>query len=385
MPSDLVREQDFILRVRRMQRTGTPCLVLNFVLNAVPHLAKSHDALEAVQKQLQEFARVSSGTYSEMSNGDVFIAWEGGADAEALSAKIVAAILPEQPDDMSKFLLTYHMPRDYTALRERTNHYVEVVRAAATVGSVEEEAAAARGQLTARNVDRVEQVLEEIDLRHYGRTQNIYQRHGTEWQVAGEEYFISFGDLHRERFPKLEFVSTEHLFLALCGFLDQRLLAMLTANYDTIGGKAMNLNLAVSSIVGSVFAQFVRRVPREHRPLIGFELHRGDLFQDFSLTLGAMDVLKREGFRVALDSVTPDMVNYVDLAAFPVDTIKINVSRDRALQLEDRAIRQGLEKLPPEKLVFFRCDNERALTTGIDLGVKYFQGWLIDDKASRKS
>jgi hypothetical protein len=383
--SDLVREQDFILRVRRMQRHLTPCRVLNFILNAVAPLAKHRAALEAVQQKLQEFAKATNGAYFEMSNGDAFIVWEESNDTSALANRVLEAILPEHSADHAQFLLTYHMPRDYTQLRERTNHYVEIVRSAVSVGDGIGRIEEARGTLTAKNVDQIGQLLETIDLRHYGRTQSIYRHSSTGFAAIGEEYFISFDDLRRERFPKLEVVTSEHFFLALCGMLDQRLLALLTTSYDLIGGKMMNLNLSVASIVGNVFTQFVRGVPREQRRLIGFELHRGDLFQDFSLTMGAIEVLKREGFRVALDSITPDMVSYLDLMAFGVDAIKINVSKDRALQLSDPKVRLGLERLPAEKLIFFRCDNERAFAVGRDLGVTMFQGWLIDDMAGKKA
>jgi hypothetical protein len=62
-----------------------------------------------------------------------------------------------------------------------------------------------------------------------------------------------------------------------------------------------------------------------------------------------------------------------------VDFIKINVSKDRTDQLIDPKIRKALAQLPPNKLIFFRCDSEKALNTGLDLGVSLFQGWLIDD------
>ncbi len=385
IPSDLVREQDFILRVRRMQRQGNPCFVLNFVLNAIEALASSLGALEAVQAKLQEYARATKGAYYEMSNGDAFIVWEQSSGDPAISSKAIEAALSEFGGDKSKFLLTYHMPENYTLLRERTNHYVDAVRAAATVGGGFNRIEDQRGQLTAKTVDQIEHLLSEIDLRRYGRTQHYYRYNAGSWTTLGEEYFVSFEDLRRERFPKLEVVSSEHFFQAICGMLDQRLLAMLTTSYDIISGRPINLNVSIASIVGAVFAHFVRRIPPQHRPLIGFELHRGDLLQDFSLTLSAIEMLKHEGFRVILDSITPDMVPYIDLAAFPVDNIKINVSKDRALQLANPAIRIGLERLPADKLIFFRCDNEKALSIGKELGVTAFQGWLIDDLAGKKN
>ena len=383
-PSDLVREQDFILRVRRMQRQGSPCLVLNFVLNAIEALAGNLGAMEAVQRKLQDYARATKGAYYEMSNGDAFVVWEQAGGAPVMSSKAIEAALSEFGGDKSQFLLTYNMPENYTVLRERTNHYVDAVRAAATVGSAANKVDDTRGQLTAKTVDQIEHLLAEIDLRRYGRTQYIYRSVAKSWHAIGEEYFISFEDLSRERFPKLEITSSEHFFLALCGMLDQRLLAMLTTSPEIISGRTINLNVSVASIIGPVFAKFARSIPHKQRPLIGFELHRGDLFQDFALTLGAIDLLKREGFRVILDSITPDMIPYLDLAAFPVDNIKINVSKDRADQLADPAVRIGLERIQADKLIFFRCDNEHALRIGQEIGVPVFQGWLIDDLVGKK-
>jgi EAL domain-containing protein (putative c-di-GMP-specific phosphodiesterase class I) len=392
MPSDLVLEQDFILRVRRMQRLGTTHTVVNLVLNAIDPLAKSRRALEAVQQSLQEIAKVTNAVYAEMSNGDVFLIWEKIADAGRLIAQLVDVMLPEESkgEDTSKFVLTYSMPGDYTQLRERANHYVEVVRAAASMMAegVPAEALkseAARGPLTAWSADQIGRLLNEIDLRRYSRTQPIYRHEaGGKWAPVCEEYFVSIEDLRRERFPKLEIITPEHLFLALCETLDQRLLTSLAENPQTIAGRHFHLNLSVAAVMSATFARFAHGIPREQRSLIGFELHRGDLLQDFARTLGAIETLKDEGFKVALDSITPDMANYINLAAFDVDYIKINVSRDRAEQLNDPAIRKSLAQIPAERLIFFRCDNERALAAGLELGVSLFQGWLIDDAVQGK-
>jgi EAL domain-containing protein (putative c-di-GMP-specific phosphodiesterase class I) len=386
-PSDLVREQDFIMRVRRLNRAGTPYLVINLVLSAVEALEGQRASLEATQQRLQEFSKITNGYYAEMSNGDVFLAWEESSETHVLPSRLMGAILPESTnaEDTGKFLLIFRLPADYTPLRERINHYIEVAQAAASLGaSTPGQAlkAAGAGPLTAWSVDQIEKLLSEIDLRRYVRTQPIYQ-YGADggWKPLIEEYFVSFEDLKRERFPKLEIAAPEHLFLELCQALDRRLLADLTQRFEGVAGRRIHLNLSVTSVMGPVFAQFCFGVPKNQRSLIGFELRRGDLLQDFTATLDAMMALHREGFKVAIDAVTPDLVNYLNLAAFEADYIKINVSKDRAGQLADPTIRKGLAQIPKEKLIFFRCDSEKALAAGLELGVSLFQGWLIDDAA----
>jgi EAL domain-containing protein (putative c-di-GMP-specific phosphodiesterase class I) len=188
----------------------------------------------------------------------------------------------------------------------------------------------ARGPLTAWSVDQIGKLLNEIDVRAYSRTQPIYRIDDkNKWQAVSEEYFVSFSDLRRERFPKLDLITPEHLFLALCELVDQRLLTSLANKYATIADRSLHFNLSVATVIGSAFAGFTHSVPRDKRKLLTFELHRGDLFQDFGRTLSAIDILHREGFKVAIDSVTPDMLPYLNLNAFGLDFIKVNVSGDR--------------------------------------------------------
>jgi len=391
MPVDMVREQDFILRLRRLQRLGTAHLVVNLVLSALAALAKSHRALESAQNSLKEFAKITNGAYAEMSNGDIFIIWEETGDAQLLAERLLS-VLPVDPREKSNtasFMLTYHVPNDYTKLRERSNHYIEVVRAAAALAPDTAEKAlkseTARGPLTAWSVDQIGKLLDEIDIRTYSRTQPIY-RLGADniWNPVSEEYFISFDDLRRERFPKLDLITPEHLFFSLCEMMDQRLLSILTQSHATIAGRSLHFNLSVATVIGGVFAQFTHSIPREKRGLLTFELHRGDLFQDFSRTLSAIDILHKEGFKVAIDSVTPDMLPYLNLTAFNMDWLKINVSGDRVGDLIGAAVQKGIKQLPIEKLIFFRCDSDKALIVGRDLGVKHFQGWHIDDLVSHQ-
>jgi len=386
MPTDLVREQDFILRVRRMQRLSTPHLVVNLALSAIAALRKSQQALENVEAKLKEFAKVTNGTYADMSNGDVFIIWEETSDAKLLAERLVG-VLPIEPHESKHtdhILLTYHIPRDYTALRTRANHYVELVRTAQTMPSDPNAALlhgeAAHGTLTAKSVDQIGKVLGDIDVRAYGRTQPIYRANedGT-LQPVSEEYFISFDDLRRERFPKLDLVTPEHLFFALCEMVDERLLAMFAEAPAAVIGRSLHLNLSVGTVIGNIFARFAHSVPRDKRNLMTFEFHRGDLFQDFARTLNAIELLHKEGFKIAIDSVTPDMLPYLNLDAFGADYIKINVSGDRIALLGEASVRNALMRLPADRLIFFRCDSNKALMAGRELGIKLFQGWHIDD------
>jgi hypothetical protein len=298
--------------------------------------------------------------------------------------------LPENAhaDLRAKLLHTYHMPQEYAALRERANAYIEMVRTVAATTDISPAEAlrnAAQGPLTAWSVDQIGRLLSDIDLRPYSRTQIIYRRTvDGRFTPHAEEFYISFEDLKRDRFPRLDIITPEHLFMALCQMLDQKFLTVLTQEPPTVKDKPLWFNVAVSTVMGAVFTQFTHAIPRDQHHMIGFKIHRGDLLQDFALTLSAIEVLHREGFQVALDAITPDMLGYVDLLGFGADLYKISVARDRAVLLADPARRKHLAALPKDKLVLMRCDSDAALEQGIANGITLFQGWKIDELVAKQ-
>jgi EAL domain-containing protein (putative c-di-GMP-specific phosphodiesterase class I) len=384
IPSDLVREQDFILRLRRLYRTNLHYLVLELPLGRIAQ--KILDVkIDGLLDAIQQFAAASSGQCLELSNGDVFLIWEDVPSKRTLPQALTKELLGDHiaPEDKDA-IRSYRLPADYALLRERANWHVEQAQAAAANLADQETALqilhsdAARGPLTAWGVNQIERLLDEINVRRYLRAQPVYQHHQGQWRPLFAEHFVSINDLKQERFPRLDIAAREHLFLEVCQALDRNLLAELTEHFEPIRGQAISLNVSVSTVLGGVFARFAHQVNQLERSRICFEIHRGELLNDFTQTLNAIELLRREHFRVAIDSVTPDMLAYMNIGRFAVDLIKVNVAGDRALALRDPVTLAALQSIPREKIVFFRCDTEPALRIGQELGIDKYQGWLID-------
>jgi len=391
IPSDMVREQDFILQVRRLHRLGTNSLVLNIKLNdAEPEEIGS---LETASHRLEAFARELKGHFFEMSNGDAFLVWpESDHSQTALLIKGAATVAltenkrPEINELQEKLVKTYHLPNDYAPLREQLNVYIEISRQAAVTGDAESpeqllHSSVAQGPLTTWSVNQIQNLLAKIELRSFVQTQWVYEhKKDGAWAPLFEEYSINLETLRQKHFPKLDLSGPNHLFLELCETLDQHLLTELTRDIPSILGKAIHFNLSIHSVMGSIFAQFAHEVPRAEHAHIGFELHRGDLFQNFAASLSAIETLRHEGFKVTLDDVTPDMLSFINFGRFDVEYIKINVARVYAAQLDNVAVREALKGIPKERIIFFHCDSEQALAIGLELGITKFQGWFLDDK-----
>lgn len=391
IPTNLVLEQDFILKIRRIHRMGSAHLVANIALSAIPADYSGRGTLEDVHRRLQSLAQAQKGIYCEMSNGDVFLIWPASSMAKVFPDQAMMVTLPNgvAPDDRAKYVLLYELPDEYPLLRERANYYIDESRASAVVEDENSPARllqseAARGPLTAWRVNQLERLFKEIDLSTFIRSQTVYElQRDKSWRELFDETFIGLEELRQAYFPHTVITDPKHLFLDLCQVLDRSLLSTLTINYDSVAAMNLSLNLSLPTVLGTEFMQFTHRVPRQARARIGFEIQCGDMMQDFGQTLNVLATLRQEGYKIAIDGVTPDMLAYINFARFDVDAIKVNVARDRAAMLKYQAVRQAVQQSPREKIVFFHCDSEQALHDGADMGITRFQGWLIDDQARK--
>ncbi|HAX92222.1 MAG TPA: hypothetical protein DCY07_08490, partial [Rhodospirillaceae bacterium] len=368
-----------------------PHLVANILLSQIPEDYSGRGTIMEAQRRLQALALAQKGLYAEMSNGDVFLIWPSSMLAKAFPDQAIMVTLPNGalPEDKSKYTLLFNLPDDYALLRERANHYVNESRTG-DMGEDENsprfllQTEAARGPLTAWSVDLIDRLVKDIDLCPFIRTQSVYEiQKDRSWHQLFDESFIGLDEAKQKLFPHLDVLQPKHLFLDLCHVLDRSLLQVLTLNYDSVSDMNLSLNLSLQTVLGIEFAQFTHRVPRALRGRIGFEIHCGDLMQDFPQTLSALETLHQEGYKVAIDGITPDMLGFFNFGRFNVDYIKVNASKDYATSLKYPIIRDGVTHAPREKLIFYHCDSDQTLKAGIELGITKFQGWLIDDYARK--
>jgi hypothetical protein len=385
----MIAEQDFVLRLRRLHRLNLP----QTVVNVVRHYSDYNPAdADPTEKAIKDAVEALKGETHIMVNGDMFLMLPpmDGARAAELRGKIehVSSRSGMPAADTEKFITFYTLPQDYDAVRERANAYVELARASEVMGPLQEAVRAlqaddVRGPLTAWSLAQVEQLLDNIDIKRYVRTQPVYaQRKDGVWEKKCIDFYISIAELKRERFPRLMLDTPERLFLELCCTLDRKLLLALSDQTDHWLGKNISLNLSVETVLSSAFARFCHVLPNPRRGDVTFDIHRSDLFLNFTTTRNAINALRSEGFKVSIDGITPSVLPFIHFSLLDVDFYKVKVTRDKWEEMQDPAVLNALKTLPPEKIIYSHCDHEGALRHGQSLGVTQYQGWLIDDVAN---
>ncbi len=385
----MLNEQDFILHIRRLHRLNEPRLIIN-ILRGLTDYSASEQEPDKVEIALKPMADEVQGGMYVMNNGDVFLSLPLGSDSQhrALHDHLQNVVFGAQNEMTARGVVLYKLPADYMPVRERANDYIELATTSDVMGPIRQaemalQAEEVRGPLTAYSLSQVEKLLDNIDIKRYVRTQPVYkQGEDGVWNKHVIDFFLSVGDLKRERFPRLNLGTPERLFLELCCTLDRRLLLELCAQPDLWRDKKINLNLSAETVLSYAFAQFCHVVTGERRHNVSFEFHRSDLFLNFTTTKNAIAVLKEEGFGVGIDGITPATLPYINFNLLDVAYYKINVTREKWPELIETSARTALEALPRDKVVFSHCDHEEALKFGQRMGIKFYQGWLIDDSVN---
>jgi hypothetical protein len=382
-------EQDFIILIRRMHRLNMDGTIINLIRHINDYNSGDADGIEG---KLRDFVQSLKGEMHSMVNGDVMMILPAMSDKQInqvqdnlLALAFSGVNMPV--DQARKEMVLYKMPADYMQLRVQANSYVELARASEMMGPLQQAVRAlqdedVRGPLTAWSLAQAEKLIDNIDIKRYVRTQPVYhQGDGGVWCKSFIDFYISMGDLKRERFPKLVLDTPERLFLELCYTLDRKLLQELSQFTDNWLEKSISINLSAETVLSSAFAQFCHILPRVKRGNVVFDIHRSDLFLNFSTTRNAIKVLKEEGFLVGIDGITPSVLPYINFGLLQADFFKINVTKEKWPEMNEPSVKKSFETLPVDKIILSHCDHEEALKFGQRAGVRHYQGWLIDDVA----
>lgn len=390
----LVLEQDFILHLRHLQKQSQALYVVNAQYANMPGLVGKSDLVDATHDRLHDVAKRLGAELYLMSNGDAFVVVDAkmarGEDPLPYGEKLIRDTLPngiEPGRSALSWLEVYRLPDEYGPLREKADHYINLAKAVeafqADTPEVLLQEDHVRGPLTAYSLSQIERLLDDLDVRRYVKTQRIYERDGGKYFPVYEENYISTRDLQQEKFPRLELRASGRLFAELASLLDRRTLSNLIRTHDAWRGRDVGMNLSAGTVLSSTFAQFCHIVHGDARKHVFFELHISELLHDLDKFMNAVELLAQEGFNVAIDGITIQMLPYLRLAQIPARFFKVSVDEAGVRSLADPAKASLLKEVPAEKLIFMHVDSPDALSMGEIMGVTHYQGFLIDEMVAK--
>jgi len=385
-------EEDLLSFCRRLMRTQYQYVAVAIELAAFSQLRGNSRLIRLQQSLVKEMASRYRGQSFIMNNGDAVLVIRSDMleSARALREELVKSVLKDPDvaeDKVRKLIHSFEIPEKYPQFREHTNQYMKggaftKAAAAGTVVEEEEPDVELEGPLNAAMLTRIEYRISRCEIKPFLKKQDVYiKKDESGWWPVFEERFISLADLKRKLFPQVDIRPSDPLFTQLCRLLDERLLNYLLVAKTKITHK-ISVNVAVETVFDKLFDLFADHLDEKERQNLVFELHRAEIFQDISTAVAAISKLHELGFGVAVDGMTLDLLPYVRLNRLKTELIKIHLFREHVALLQDDECVKALRQLPVEKIVFSRCDHEGAIKIGQTLGIRRYQGWLIDEHAA---
>ena len=313
------------------------------------HLENFESDLEVVLRQHASAAGIEEGQAQKAYER---FALKGGlADFEAVVGRIV---------------------EDYRAFNERRTRLLNKAGSALTT---------AQGQpLTPTSLSKLEDLLRKADITGFLKSQICCSvAPGETMRSFFREVFVGVNDLRQMVAPRNDLQLVKPLFQQLTRTMDQRVLRAMFDGFVTRQSGNVSINLNIQTVMSTAFREFDTRIANFiPKSQIIVEIPRFDVFWDFAEYLTACEFLRNAGYRVLLDGVTLDVLAMFSRPEMGADFIKIMFRADRANEWRDPGVPERIAAASAGRLVMARCETAEALELGQAVGIRLFQGFLID-------
>ena len=385
------------------------------LLDYLQRLGRSVDGRMAVhihlsrlrpQNRKEHHIRIAATTFESMTQlyeGQVFTLGSSdlvfickGASIEDIDATVLKVrhlfnedplTFGEEEEDLARFCTWYNVETQHEELLELIKQmHRERERKSRTSASQQRnstDAEAGLKILDPEQLGKLEDFLARADLSNLMRRQSVcaITPSNPNPQTIFQELYISIDRLRESILPDYDLASNLWLFRHLTQTLDLRMLQVLIHNDDTTIDSSFSINMNVQTILSPSFIQFDNSLKTVARGTVVIELQPIDIFSDMGAYMFARDFMRERGYRIALDGLNHQILQFIDREQLGFDLLKLIWSPEmaddntgtRLSQLQEHVDRCGRARI-----ILARCDSDEAVRFGQSLGSTVYQGHYID-------
>ena len=236
-----------------------------------------------------------------------------------------------------------------------------------------------RRPLTPDVLDKIQKALIITDFSSLIRRQSVCAVIGkSSPQVLFDEVFVSIGDLRDTLAPDIDLASNPWLFLDLAGTLDKRVLVHVIRHDDGALTNNFSLNLNIATVLSDDFLDFDENINSSMRSNIVLEFQLADIFSDIKAYLLAKTFAQYRGYKVCIDGITVDKLQYLNRTNLGADLIKI-IWHPSFMDVinDDKHFMDYVNRAERAKMILCRVDDPNAVEVGNSLGINMYQGRYI--------
>lgn len=374
---------DLILDARRLARRKVPMGVSIVHLVGSPYIMANAARYHYFRNSIGELTRSRGAVVEEIAHGRLCITAED-EEAHAAIRKLLELEATAAGDKAvpASLLESFRLPEQYMVLRQRLEelaHSLKPEDEAAEADGGEKSATALAGALTPAVLAAIEARLDGVDLEPFVRRQHVFrQAHG--WHPVYAEHFTSLSELGLVYFPEVELSVDEPLFAELCRHLDRLMLVALMLNRPW-RRQQIGLNLGNATWPTDEYQRLLKRLSDAERQRLTIEIHWLDAIRDQAEGGRALAEMREAGFKIAIDRLGIEALPLLNLERLDADWLKLVFDRTRLPLLLQPTHLEALRRCRPERLILTQSDDKLALELGQKLGIRHYQGPLIERMA----
>lgn len=236
-----------------------------------------------------------------------------------------------------------------------------------------------RRELTPSMLAKMQKALSMMDFSSLIRRQSVCAVIGkSPPQMIFDEVFVSIADLRDMLMPDVDLTSNPWLFMYLTETLDKRVLVSVSRHDDGSLTSNFSLNLNVSTILSDEFLEFDENINPSQRSTIVLELQLTDIFSDIKAFILAKTFAQYRGYKICIDGITVDKLQYIDREHLDGDLLKI-IWHPTFMDVisQDKHFTDYVNKAERARMILCRVDDPQAVEVGNSLGINLYQGRYI--------
>jgi EAL domain-containing protein (putative c-di-GMP-specific phosphodiesterase class I) len=373
--------------LRRIEHSRAGCRAAIVHLSRLKPHNRRPQRLRVAGRAFDHLVHDCGAKVYQLAGGDLAVLCRdvGKAEIEAAVERL-RPLFGEDPlfgDDEAggaRFATVYDLEAEYAAVRRwATAAAAEAVRR-------REDAEAGRADIPGRPVAPADlpglrETLMRTRMSDFIRKQPAIQvEPGGKGAILFREHYVSISELGRRIAPGVDLTASRWLFQYMTETLDRRMLAVIGRRDFGHLQRPLSLNLNVSTVLSPDFHAFDRRVGGRADKVI-VELQKIDIFSDMGAYAYARDWLQEKGYRVLIDGLNPLSLQFFDPGLLAADFVKVNWGAEFVVGLGAGRLaemRDLVRNLGRERVILGRAESEEALKWGLTLGIRRFQGRLVD-------
>ena len=241
--------------------------------------------------------------------------------------------------------------------------------------------------LTPKVLAKIKKILSVADFSSFIRRQAVCAIIGKAApQRVFDEVYVSIPDLREMLLPDVDLTSNLWLFLSLSETLDKGVMDIISRHDDGSLMGNFSININVSTILSDEFFAFDDSINVSMRSSIVLELQLSDIFSDINAFMLAKAFVRARGYKICVDGVTVDKLQYINREHLDYDFIKIIWhSSFKDIISKDEHFMDYANKNERAKIILCRIDDPEAIKVGNSFGINLYQGRYIQKCLSQQT